>query len=117
MYRVGATVGTIVLYLLLFCVLPAIADDGSVMDARGMMGNPGGGSQGLKIILAIAIVVGAHFILKAIDRDYIFTIIGGCIGYFVIAIISYQVFDYQMGLGWFITIFAATIFLDKHMSS
>lgn len=114
MQRTLATIGTILFYVLIIGISLAIADDGSGgWDSMGR----GGGAGDFGIVLFIAFVVGAHYILKAIDKDYIFTIIAVCAIYAVIAIISYKVFDYQMGWGWFLTIFVSAIFLDKQTNS
>lgn len=99
-------------YLLLctasFYVSPAMADD--EWDRMGR----GGDASFTVLLIIVGLIYGAHSLLKELDRDYIYTALFGCIVYFVIAIISYNVFDYKMGWGWFITIFVGSIYIGKN---
>jgi len=98
-------------YTMALSVLPAIADDEWDNMGRGGDSSLFGGMLFIAAVIAIGTV--AHHILKEIDNDYIGTILFGCIVSVVSGIISYQVFDYKFGWGWFITIFVASIYLEK----
>lgn len=111
MFRRVSLTTVVLFYTMALSALPAIADD--EWDSMGRCGD----SSLFVGMIFIAIIAGIHHVLKEIDRYYIFTIILACAVCAVAGIISYQVFDYKMGCGWFITIFIASIYFEKKGSS